>query len=73
MVCVSSMENTACDRELSAFIVVAATVRDLLPSDINSPMSWRGGKEGRRERGRERERERERERGGRERGRGEGG
>ena len=33
------MENTAWDRELSAFICVAATVRDLLPSDITSLMS----------------------------------
>lgn len=38
-VCVNTIENTACDRELSAFIWVAATVRDLFPSDINSSIS----------------------------------
>ena len=39
-VCVSTIENTACERELSAFIWVAATVLDLLPSDMRSLMSF---------------------------------
>ena len=39
-VCVSTIENTAWDRELSAFICVAATVLDLLPSDMRSLMSF---------------------------------
>ena len=36
---VSTIENTACDLELSAFVWVAATVRDLFPSDMRSEIS----------------------------------
>lgn len=38
-VCVRMTENTACERELSEFIFVAATVLDLLPSAIRLSMS----------------------------------
>lgn len=38
-VCVRMMLNTAWDRLLSSFIFVAATVRDLFPSDISDSMS----------------------------------
>lgn len=38
-VCVRIMLKTACDRLLSSFMLVAATVRDLLPSDIRDSMS----------------------------------
>lgn len=38
-VCVRMMLNTAWDRLLSSFILVAATVRDLFPSDIRDSMS----------------------------------
>ena len=63
-VCVRMMLKTAWDLLLSSFIFVAATVRDLLPSDIRHSMSCReiergGRREGRRE---ERERKREKER-----------
>lgn len=39
-VCVRMMMNTACDLLLSSFMFVAATVRDLLPSDIRDSISW---------------------------------
>ncbi len=32
--------KTACERLLSSFMFVAATVRDLFPSDIRDSMSW---------------------------------
>lgn len=38
-VCVTMILKTACDRLLSSFMLVAATVRDLFPSDINTSMS----------------------------------
>ena len=38
-VAVRMMLKTACDRLLSLFMFVAATVRDLLPSDIRLLMS----------------------------------
>lgn len=38
-VCVRMMLNTAWDLLLSSFIFVAATVRDLFPSDIRDSMS----------------------------------
>lgn len=38
-VCVRMTENTACERELSEFIFVAATVLDLLPSAIRLSIS----------------------------------
>lgn len=40
-VCVTMMLKTACDRLLSSFMLVAATVRDLFPSDISTSMSWK--------------------------------
>lgn len=40
-VCVRMMLKTACDRLLSSFMLVAATVRDLLPSDIRDSMSYK--------------------------------
>ena len=43
-VCVRTMEKTACDLELSAFICVHATVRDLFPSDIRLSISWAGAR-----------------------------
>lgn len=39
-VCVRVILNTACDRLLSSFMLVAATVRDLLPSDIKDSISY---------------------------------
>lgn len=38
-VCVRIMLNTAWDLLLSSFMLVAATVRDLFPSDIRDSMS----------------------------------
>ena len=38
-VCVMMTVKTACDRLLSLFMLVAATVRDLLPSHIRLSMS----------------------------------
>lgn len=35
------MLKTPCDRLLSSFMLVAATVRDLFPSDINTSMSYK--------------------------------
>lgn len=40
-VCVRMMLKTAWERLLSSFMLVAATVRDLFPSDINDSMSFR--------------------------------
>lgn len=39
---VRMMLKTACERLLSSFMLVAATVRDLFPSDIRDSISWRG-------------------------------
>lgn len=38
--------KTACERLLSSFMLVAATVRDLFPSDISTSMSWKDGERG---------------------------
>ena len=38
-VCVKTIEKTACERLLSAFMFVDATVRTLLPSSISRSMS----------------------------------
>lgn len=40
-VCVRMILKTAWERLLSSFILVAATVRDLFPSDIRDSMSWK--------------------------------
>ena len=39
VVCVKMMENTACDRDDSLFMLVAATVRSLLPTDMDRSSS----------------------------------
>lgn len=40
IVCERMTLKTACERLLSSFMLVAATVRDLFPSDIRDSMSW---------------------------------